>query len=113
MKTDDIYKDIAKDAETRLEVSCFELKRPLSKGNNKKIIGLKKDELGGQIMKEIVGLGAKRYSYLKDNNDDDKTTKDTKRCVIKRKFNFQDYRNCLEAAQIENKLNHLKKLKLM
>ena len=31
-----------------------------------------KDELGGQIMKEFVGLRAKRHSYLKDSNDEDK-----------------------------------------
>ena len=64
-----------------------------------------KDELGGQIMKEFVGLRAKAYSYLKDNNDE------TKKCVIKRKLKFEDYKNCLEAAQIENKINHLEKNK--
>ena len=31
-----------------------------------------KDELGGQKMKEFVGLRAKTYRYLKDNNDEDK-----------------------------------------
>ena len=30
-----------------------------------------KDELGGQIMKEFVGLRAKTYSYLKESNDED------------------------------------------
>ena len=44
-----------------------------------------KDELGGQIMKEFVGLRAKTYSYLKDNedNDEDKKAKSTKNCVVK------------------------------
>ena len=42
-----------------------------------------KDELRGQIMKEFVGLRAKTYSYLKDNYDEDKKAKDTKKCVIK------------------------------
>ena len=68
-----------------------------------------KDELGGQIMKEFVGLRPKTYSYLKDNNDEDKKIKGTKKYVIKRKLNFQDYKNCLEVAQIENKISHLKK----
>ena len=31
-----------------------------------------KDELGGQIKKELVGLKAKAYSYIKDNSDGDK-----------------------------------------
>ena len=38
-----------------------------------------------------------------------KKAKDTKKCVIKRKLKFQDYKNCLEAAQFENKVNHLEK----
>ena len=44
-----------------------------------------KDELGGQIRKEFVGLRAKTYSFLKDNNDEDKKVKDTQNSVIKRK----------------------------
>ena len=43
------------------------------------MIGLLKDELGGQIMKEFVGLRAKAYSYLKDNNDEDEKGKCTKK----------------------------------
>ena len=31
IKTDDIYKDIAEDAETRFDVSNYELDRPLPK----------------------------------------------------------------------------------
>ena len=38
-----------------------------------------------------------------------KKAKATKKCVIKRKLKFQDYKNCLEAAQIENKISHLEK----
>ena len=60
-------------------------------------------------MKEYVGSRAKIYSYLKENNDEDKKAKDTKKCVIKRKLKFEDYKNCLEAAQFENKINHLEK----
>ena len=69
-----------------------------------------KDKLGEQIMKEFVGLRAKTYSYLKDNNDEDKKAKE---CFINVKIKFEDYKNCLEAAQIENKINHLEKMKLM
>ena len=60
-------------------------------------------------MKESVGSRAKIYSYLKENNDEDKKAKDTKKCVIKRKLKFEDYKNCLEAAQFENKIIHLEK----
>ena len=32
-----------------------------------------------------------------------------KKCVIKRKLKFQDYKNCLKAGQIERKINYLEK----
>ena len=56
-------------------------------------------------MKEFVGLRSKTYSHLKDNNEEDKKAKGTKKFVIKRKLYFQDYQNCLEAAEIGNKIN--------
>ena len=45
-KTDDIYKDMAEDVETRFDISNYELNRALSKWKNKKVIGVVKDELG-------------------------------------------------------------------
>ena len=48
IKTDDIYKDIGKDFQTSFDTSNYELDRPLSKGKNKKVIGLLKDKLGGK-----------------------------------------------------------------
>ena len=37
-----------------------------------------KDELGGKIMRKFVGLRAKKYSYLKENNDGDEKAKSMK-----------------------------------
>ena len=57
-----------------------------------------KDELGGEIIAEFVALRPKTYSYLKDDGDNDKKTKrakGTKKCVIKRRLKFNDYKNCL------------------
>ena len=107
VKIDHIYKDIAEDVETRFDTSYFELGRPLRKGQNKKVIVLMRDELGGQIMKGFVRLGAETYSYLKGNNDEDKKAKGTKKCIMKIKAKFQDYKKCVEAVQIVNKINHL------
>ena len=112
VKTDDIYKDIAEDVETKFDTSNFEMDRSLPKGKNERVIGIMKDELSGQIMKEFFGLRAKIYSYLKDNNDEDKKSKGTKKCVIKIKLEFEDYKSCFEAAQIENKINYLQKDKI-
>ena len=41
-----------------------------------------------------------------------KKAKRTKKCVIKRKTKFENYKNCLEATQLESKINHLEKNKI-
>ena len=43
------------------------------------MIGLMKDELGREIMKQIAWLRAKTYSYLKGNDD---KYKKAKQCVL-------------------------------
>ena len=48
IKTDDIYKDIVEDVETRFgtssyELECNSIERPLPKGKNRTLIGLMKD----------------------------------------------------------------------
>ena len=68
MQKDDIYKDIAEDTETRFGTSNFEINKKLPKGKNKKVIGLIKNELGGQIIEEFVGLRAKTISKDRDKD---------------------------------------------
>ena len=63
IKTDDTYKDIVEDIETRFDTSNYELNRPLPKVKIKNAIELMKDELGGKIMIKLVGPKAKSYSY--------------------------------------------------
>ena len=63
IKTEDFYKDIANDVETRFDTNEYEFGRPLLIGKNKKVIGLMKDELGGKTMKEFISLRPKMYSY--------------------------------------------------
>ena len=91
IKTEDFYKDIANDVEKRFDTSNYEVNRPLSTGKNKKVIGLMKDELGGKIITGFVTLRPKTYSYLTDDCKEDKKTKGTKKCVIKRMIKFNDY----------------------
>ena len=50
-----------------------------------------KDDLGTKIMKKFVELRAKTYSQLIDQSGEDKKAKGTKKCVIKRKFKFENY----------------------
>ena len=94
IRTNDFYKDIANDVAKRYDTLNYELNRPLPAGKNKKVIGLMKDELGGKIIIEFVTLRPKTYSYFTDDGKEDKKTKGTKKCVIKRMNKFNDYKNC-------------------
>ena len=38
-----------------------------------------------------------------------KKAKGTKKCLMKRNNKSQDYKRCLEAAQVERKIKHLEK----
>ena len=95
IKTEDFYKDIANDVGKRFDTSNYEINRPLPTGKNKKVIGLMKDELGRKIMTEFVALRPKTYSYLTDDCKKDKKANGTKKCVIKRRLKFNDYKDCL------------------
>ena len=46
-------------------------------------------------MKESVGLRAKTYAYLMDDDSEHKKAKGTKKCVIKRRLMFENYTDCL------------------
>ena len=81
IKTNDFYKDISHDVECKFDTSNYEVKRPLPIGKNKKVIGLMKDELGGEIITEFIALRPKTYSYLTDNDKIDKKSKGTKKCL--------------------------------
>ena len=100
IETEDFYKGIANDVETRFDTSNYEVDRPLSTGKNKKVIGLMKDELGGRIITKFVVLRHKTYSYLTDDCKEDKKAKGTKKCTIKRVIKFDDYKNCLLKGEV-------------
>ena len=95
IKTNYFYKDISDDVDNRFDTSKYEVKRPLPIGKNKKVIGVMKDELGGEIITEFIALRPKTYSYLSDNDKIDKKAKGTKKCVIKKMIKFDDYKKCL------------------
>ena len=70
IKTEDFYKDISNAVEKWFDTYNYDESdnRLLPVGKNKKVIGLFKDELGGKIMIEFVGLRAKTYAYLMDDD---------------------------------------------
>ena len=78
--------------------------------SNFEILRLMKDELDRKIMMKFVWLTAKSYSYLIDDGSKDKKAKGTKMGVIKKKLEFENYQKCLEATQLENKIDYLEKI---
>ena len=64
---EDFYRDIASDVEAWFDTSEFDASHPSGiqtvTGANKKVIGMMKDEAGGKIIQEFVGLRAKQYSF--------------------------------------------------
>ena len=81
--------------QTRFDTSGYIPDRPLPVGQNKKVIGLMKDELGGKIMTEFMALRPKLYSYKKLDGLEDKKCKGIKKCVVKKTLTFEDYKTCL------------------
>ena len=97
IKTEDFCKDIANDVEKWFDTSNYDEddKIPLPIGKNKKVIGFFEDELGGKIMIEFIGLRAKAYAQLMDDDSEHKKVKGTKECVIKQGLMFKNYKDCL------------------
>ena len=95
--TEDFFEDISNDVEVWYDTSNYDEndKRPLPVGKNKNVIGLFKDELGGRTINDFCTLRAKTYSYLMDDNSEVKKSKGTKKCVIKCRLMFENYKDSL------------------
>ena len=70
LKTDDIYKDVASDAESKFDTSNFEIDHCLKEKINK---------LNQVDKHEIICWINSKNSYLKDNNNEDKKAKKKKK----------------------------------
>ena len=105
IETEDFYKDIADDVKNRSDTSGYrnDRSRPLPVGKNKKVIGLMKNELGGEIMSEFVALRPKMYAY-KVGSKELKKCKGVKKCVVKKDIKFEDYKRCLLTREMEHRL---------
>ena len=96
IETDNFYKDIADDIKDRFDMSGYNSSRPLPVGLNKKVIGLMKDELGGEIMTEFVTLRPKMYAYKAGGSEStagwDKVKKcqGIKKCIVQKMIGFED-----------------------
>ena len=97
IETSDFYKDIGQDVERMFDTSNYPKDHPsgIKSGINKKVVGMFKDEAGGEIMKEFVGLRAKLYSYKMMEGKEEKKCKGVKKAVVRKSITFDDYKTCL------------------
>ena len=97
IETEDFYKDISGDVEDYFDMSNFPKDHPseIPVGKNKKVLGMMKDEAGGRIIEEFVGLRAKLYSYRVFEGKEEKKCKGIKKSVVRKDISHEDYKECL------------------
>ena len=95
--TDDFYKDISHDIETKFDTSDYPPNHPsgILTGVNKKVIGMFKDEVAGKQITCFVGLRPKLYSFRIEEDKEVHKCKGIKKNIIKKKLDFDDYVQCL------------------
>ena len=107
VETEDFYRDISPYVHELFDTSNFSKGHPsnIPTGVNKKVIGMFKDEVGGKIISEFVGLRAKNYSYLCEE-EEHKKCKGIKKSVTEKDISFEDYKDCLfRNVQLRRKMN--------
>ena len=97
IETEDFYKDIAGDVESKFDTSAYPKEHPsgIKTGVNKKVIGMMKDECSGEVMVGFVGLRAKLYATKMDTGVESKKCKGINKTVTKNDIAFEDYKNVL------------------
>ena len=97
IQTEDFYKDISQDVKDRFDTSDYLPNHPsgIPSGFNKKVLGMFKNEVGGEIIDEFVGLRAKLYSFKMLEGVESKKCKGGKKLVVKKSIMHEDYKNCL------------------
>ena len=100
IETEDFFADIAGDVKQLFDTSNFDKNHPSGiQGKNKKVPGMMKDEAGGKIIEEFVGLRSKLYSYKMFEGKEEKKCKGIKKVVVKKQISFEDYKECLLSKQ--------------
>ena len=97
IQTEDFYKDIKGDVKNRFDTSGYPPDHPsgIPSGFNKKVLGMFKDEVNGNVIDEFVGLRAKLYSYKMFEGEESKKCKGVKKSVVKKSITHEDYKKCL------------------
>ena len=84
IQTEDFYRDISVDVKNMFDRSDYPPDHPsgIPSRFNKKVLGKFKDEAGGEIINEFVGLRAKWFSYKMLEGKESKTFKGVRKYVV-------------------------------
>ena len=98
IETEDFYKDISGDVKDKFDTSNYpdDHLSGIPTGCNKKMLGKFKDEVGGKIIEEFVGLRPKLYSYKMFEGEENKKCKGVKQVVVKNCLTHGEYKKCLK-----------------
>ena len=112
IETEDFFADIFADVPEWFDTNDFSPKHPAVLNGmpivpeNKKKIGLMKDECGGLIMTEFVALKPKLYSFLttsltevNEKNREKQKAKGVKKCMIKKSLRHANFVKCLMTGE--------------
>ena len=94
IQTEGFYEDTYEDVPKWFDTSNYPNGHP-NGGANKKVLGMMKDEAGGETIFEFVGLRSKLYAYKMDEGKANKKCKGVKNTVVKNGIIFENYKDCL------------------
>ena len=89
--------DISADVKHRFDTIDYPPDHPsgIPFGFNKTVVGMFKDEAGGKVINEFVGLRAKLCSFKIFEGEESKKCKGVKKSVVKKSIAHEDYKKCL------------------
>ena len=94
IESNDVYQDFWNN-KNKFDNSDYPENSQFYDKSNKKVIGKFKDEASGIPITEFIGLRSKMYSYIKDNDQNNKTAKGIKKIVIKKNIKHDKYKGVL------------------
>lgn len=96
IKTDCFYTDMSKNL-SKYDTSDYPEKNQFNiPRKNKKIPGLFKDEMNGEIITDFVGLRSKMYCVRSEKIEKMKKAKGVKKYVLKKNIGFEHYIDCIK-----------------
>ena len=93
IETNDVYQDFFHD-KNKFDFSDYTENSQFYDKTNKKVIGKFKDDAAGIPITEFIGLRSKMYSYIKNNDQNNKTAKGNKR-IIQKNIKHENYNQTL------------------